>query len=169
MSTKTGIVDTVEVNVTGFFTTHHYLQAEWGDLGEMTFPAFSQSATYIALDGREVVMQKRHWLGTAYEMVEGDTVRGEADRPGLLRRDIAVWFEGQDYSLEPEGLLKMGWFLLDAGGNTLLEIQPRGVFRQGAYLILHRSIELDLVAFAYYLVHMRKQEDAAAASAASAS
>ncbi len=169
MSTKTGMLGTVEVEVTGFFTTHHSLQAQWGDLGEMTFPAFSQSATYEALDGRKVVMQKRHWLGTAYEMVDGDFVRGEADRPGLFRRDIAVRFDGQDYSLEPEGILKQGWFLLDAGRNILLEIQPRGVFKQGAHLVLHSSIELDLVAFAYYLVHMRKQEDAAAASAASAS
>ncbi len=169
MKTKTGILGTIEIEVAGFFTTHHYLQAEWGDLGEMTFPAFSQSATYEALDRRKIAMQKRHWLGTAYEMIDGGIVRGKADRPGLFRRDIAVQFDGQDYSLEPEGLLKQGWFLLDAGRNTLLEIQPRGVFKQGAHLTLHGSIELDLVAFAYYLVHMRKQEDAAAASAASAS
>lgn len=167
MRTGTEIVGTIEVNVTGFFTTHHYLQAEWGDLGEMTFPAFSQSASYDALDGRKVTMQKRHWLGTAYEMVEGDIVRGEADRPGLFRRDISVRFDGRDYSLEPEGLLKLGWFLLDAGRNVVLEIQPRGVFKEGAYLILHSSIELDLVAFAYYLVKMRKQEEAAAAATAS--
>jgi hypothetical protein len=50
-----------------------------------------------------------------------------------------------------------------------MEIQPRGVFKQGAYLSVRAAIELDLVAFAYYLVHSRKQEDAAVVAATSAS
>jgi hypothetical protein len=166
---KTAIVGTIKVDVTGFFTTHHYLQAEWGDLGELTFPAFSQGATYEALDGRKITMQKSHWLGTAHEMIDGNAVRGRADRPGLFRRDIAVQFDGRDYWLEPEGVFKQGWLLLDAERRILMEIQPRGVFKQGAYLNLRDAVELDLVAFAYYLVHMRKQEDAAAVAATSAS
>jgi hypothetical protein len=167
VNSKRGVRGTIEVDVTGFFTTHHYLQAEWGDLGELTFPAFSQAATYEALDGRKVTMQKSHWLGTAYEMIDGGVVRGRADRPGLLRFDIAVEFDGQDYSLEPEGLLRQGWFLLDAERHVLMEIQPRGILKQGAYLSLRGAIELDLVAFAYFLVQMRKQEDAAAVAATS--
>jgi hypothetical protein len=162
-------IEPIEVDVTGFFTTHHYLQAEWGDLGELTFPAFSQGATYEALDGRKIIMQKSHWLGTAHEMIEGGSVRGRADRPGLLRRDIALQLDGRDYWLEPEGVFKQGWFLLDAERRILIEIQPRGVFKQGAYLMLREPVELDLVAFAYYLVHMRKQEDAGAVAATSAS
>ena len=169
MNAKNGMIGTIKVDVTGFFTTHHYLQAEWGELGELTFRAFNQGATYETLDGREVTMQKRHWLGTAHEMIDGGIVRGRGDRPGLLRTDIALQFDGQDYILEPEGLLKQGWFLLDAERHILVEIQPRGVFRQGAYLSLRASVELDLVAFAYYLVHMRKQENAAAVAATSAS
>ena len=169
MSTRNGMVGTIRVDVTGFFTTHHYLQAEWGELGELTFRAFNQGATYEALDGRKVTMQKSHWLGTAHEMVDGGVVRGRGDRPGLLRTDIALQFDGRDYILEPEGLLKQGWFLLDAGRHILMEIQPRSVFRGGAYLSLRAPIELDLVAFAYYLVHMRKQETAAAVAATSAS
>ena len=169
MSTKDVMIGTIEVEVTGFFTTHHYLEAEWGELGKLTFRAFNQGATYEALDGRKVTMQKSHWLGTAHEMVDGGVVRARADRPGLLRTDIAVQFDGQDYVLEPEGLLKQGWFLLDAERNVLMEIQPRGVFKQGAYLSLRAPVELDLVAFAYYMVHMRKQEDAAVVAATSAS
>lgn len=169
MDKKTGMIGTIEVTVKGAFTTHHYLQAEWGDLGELTFPAFSRGATYEALDGRKVAMQKRGWLGSAHEMVDGGVVRGAANQPKLLHRDIAIQFDGQDYSLEPEGILKQGWLLLDAGRNTIMEIQPRGVFKQGAYLILHSAIEVDLAAFAYYLVHMRKQEESAAVAATSAS
>ena len=169
MSGKDGIIGTIEIDVTGFFTTHHNLRAEWGGLGELTFRAFNQGATYEGLDGRKVGMQKSHWLGTAHEMVDGGVVRGMADRPGLLRTDIAIQFDGQDYILEREGLLKQGWFLLDSERHLLMEIQPRGVFRQGAYLSLCSAVELDLVAFAYYMVHMRKQEDAAVVAATSAS
>jgi hypothetical protein len=165
VNSKSEMIGTIEVDVTGFFTTHHYLQAEWGEIGELTFRAFNQGATYEALDGRKVIMQKSHWLGTAHEMVDGGVVRGRADRPGLLRTDIAVQFDGQDYILEPEGLLKQGWFLLDSERHFLMEIQPRGVFTQGAYLSVRAAIELDLIAFAYYLVHMRKQEDAAVVAA----
>jgi hypothetical protein len=78
VNTKGGIIGTIEVDVTGFFTTHHYLQAEWGNLGELTFASFSQSGTYQSVDGREVIMQKSHWLGSAYEMVDGGVVRGRA-------------------------------------------------------------------------------------------
>ena len=51
-------------------------------------------------------------------------VRGRGDRPGLLRTDIALQFDGQDYILEPEGLLKQGWFLLDAERRLIAGAQP---------------------------------------------
>jgi hypothetical protein len=105
-------------------------------------------------------------LGSAHELVDGGIVRGRADRPGLFRRDIMIQFDGQEYSLEPEGSLSRGWFLFDAEGTRLLEIQPRGAFKQGAYLTITGAVDADLVAFVYYLVHMRQQEDAAASAAA---
>jgi hypothetical protein len=159
------MLDEIEVEVSGLFTTHHHLQTRSGTLGRFKFPAFSQYAVYHTTDGRELLMQKTHWLGTAHELVEGEVVRGRGDRPGLFRRDLAIWFDGEEYSLEPEGLLSRGWYLVDASGSRLLEIQPRGIFTQGAYLTITGAIDADLVAFAYYLVHMRQQEDAAAAAA----
>jgi hypothetical protein len=160
------MLDEIEAEVTGFFTTRHHLKTESGQFGEFTFPAFSQYGVYRTTDGRELLMQKAHWLGSAHELVDGRIVRGRADRPGLLRRDIAIQFDGKEYSLEPEGLLSWGWFLFDAEGNRLLEIQPRGVLKQSAYLAITGAIDPDLIAFAYYLVHMRRQEDAAATAAA---
>lgn len=159
----------IEVEVSGFFTTHHYFRTEAGILGELTFPAFSQYGTFRTAGGRELLMQKPHWLGTAHEFVDGNLVRGTADRPGLFRQDITIRFDGKAYSLEPEGIFKQGWFLLDAEGQTLLELQPRGAFKQGAFITLWQPISIDLLAFAYYLVHMRKQEQAAVAASAAAS
>jgi hypothetical protein len=160
------MLDEIEVAVSGFFTTHHHFQTEWGGLGKCTFPAFSQHAMYRTADGRELLMQKSHWLGSAHELVDGGSVRARADRPGLFRRDILIQFDGQEYTLEPEGLFSRGWLLFDAGGTKLLELRPRGAFKQGAYLTISGSINSDLVAFVYYLVHMRQQEDAAATTAA---
>jgi hypothetical protein len=157
----------IEVTVSGLFTTHHHFQTEAGEWGEMRFPAFAQQAVFRTVDGRELEMAKTGWLSSAHELLEGDTVRAVADRPGLLHREMVIEYDGRQYELVPEGLLKQGWFLLDDGGVTLLEIQPRGLLRQGAYVTLTGWVDADLVAFAYYLVHMRKQEDAAAAAAAS--
>lgn len=169
MNGKAQMLDEIEIEVSGLFTTHHYLQTRSGTLGSLKFPAFGQYAIYHTADGRELLMQKTHWLGTAHELVEGELVRGRGDRPGLLRRDIAIWFDDQEYSLEPEGLLSRGWYLVDASSNKLMELQPRGILKQGAYLTIIGAIDTDLVAFAYYLTYMRQQEDAAVAVAASAS
>jgi hypothetical protein len=51
----------------------------------------------------------------------------------------------------------------------LLEVQPRGIFRRGAYLTILGPVEADLLAFVYYLVNVRWQEQTAAASAAAGS
>lgn len=159
-------LDQIEVDVTGFFTTHHVLRTEAGILGELTFPAFAQHAIYRARGGRELLMQKPHLLDATHELIEGEVVRGTGTRPGLFRRDIVLRVDGQRYSLEPMGAFSQGWRLTDASGEQLLELQPRGIFRQGAYLTVTGAVDADLVAFAYYLVHMRKQEEAAAAASA---
>jgi hypothetical protein len=167
MAKEVWVLDEIEVEVSGWFTTSHYFQTRSGSLGEFKFPAFSQQGTFRTVDGRELLMQKTSWLGSSFELVSGDRVRGSAHRPGLLRRDIPLTYDGRQYSLEPEGILSRGWFLFDQAGNQLMEMQPRGVFKQGAYLTITGNIDADLVAFAYYLVHMRQQEETAAAAAAS--
>lgn len=168
MAQKSRTADQIEVDVTGFFTTHHRFQTEAGSLGSFTFPAFSQDGVFRTADGRELLMHKTHWLGTAHELVEGDVVHGTADRPGCFRTDLAIWFRGREYRLEPAGTFSDGWYLLDAEGNILLELWPRGILKEGAYVTLRHVVAADLIAFAYYLVHVRKQETAAAAAAAAA-
>lgn len=167
MSEEAMDLEKIMVDVTGFFTTHHYFQTETETVGELTFPAFSQQGTFRTADGRNLLMQKTSWLGSTHQVIEGEQVRGTAGRSGILSRDIVLQFDGQDYTLQPEGFLKRGWFLVDAAGDTLVEIQPRGILRQGADLILLEAVDADLVAFAYYLYYIRTQEDAAAVAATS--
>lgn len=166
MARETGAVDVIEVSVAGFFTTHHYFETEAGSWGELTFPAFSDHGTFRTAHGRELMMRKIHWLGTAHELLERETVRGTADRRGLFHREMVIRFDGLEYLLEPAGLFSQGWYLVDVLGNRLLEIQPRGIFGQGACLMLPTTLNADLVAFAYYLVHVRRQEDTVVVAAA---
>lgn len=165
---ETWMEDKIEVDVSGLFTTHHRFETKAGAWGRLKFPAFSDHGVFRSADGRELVMRKVHWLGSSHELVEGNVVRGTADRRGLLHREMVIQFRGQEYLLQPEGLLSQGWYLTDAVGNVLIQTQPRGILRQGAYLTITGPVDADLVAFAYYLVYMRGQEDAAAVAATSA-
>ena len=167
MSQDTWMIDEIEVDVSGFFTTHHHFDTKTGTLGKFTFPAFAMHGIFHTADRRELVMQKTSWLGNAHEVVDGEMIRGTADRPSLLSREFVIQFDGREYRLEPEGLFSRGWYLTDTQGATLLEIQPRGILKQGAYLTITGTVDGDLVAFNYYLVHMRQQEETAAAAAAS--
>jgi hypothetical protein len=155
----------VEVGVSGFFTTHHCFDSEAGLLGELELPAFSDYGVFHATSGRELLLHKVHWLGSAHEVSEGGIVRGTADRRGVFDVDMALHFDGREYTLQAAGLLSQGWYLCDHAGYQLLEIQPRGILRKGAILTLFDVIDTGLVAFAYYLVHVRWQEGAAVIAA----
>jgi hypothetical protein len=166
MTKQIWTIGEIEVDVTGHFTTHHYLRTKSGTFGEITFQAFAQEATWCTPDGHELRMHKTHWLGSSHELVENGIVRGKADQPGFFRQDLAIEFDGQPYSLEPEGFLRQGWHLFNAKRYELLAIRPRGMFRQGAYLTITDSVDADLATFAYYLYYVREQEMAAAGAAA---
>lgn len=169
MPYESGLLGEIEVEIFGFFTTHHAFRVGTGSWGELTCPAFREEATFRWEDGSELVMRKAHWLGTAYEMLEGESVRGTADRRGFFSRDFLIDLDGQAYLLAPEGWLEKSWHLTDAVGQTLLEIRPRGIMRQGAYMTSIGRLNRALVVFAYYLVFMRGQEDTAAVAAVSSS
>ena len=167
MTQETWMIDEIQVRVSGFFTTHHHLHSELGTLGKFKFPAFAQSATYRASDGRELLMHKSHWLSTSYELVEGEIVRGTADRSSLFDRGVVLQLDGRQYRLDPTGWLSRDWRLVDHNGNELLEIQLLGLLSRDARMVVKGIIvEPDLIAFAYYLFYMRYQEEAAAGAAA---
>ena len=60
MTEKSLEIGEIEVTVSGLFTTHHTFETAAGVLGEFTFPAFSQCATFKARGGYELLMQKTH-------------------------------------------------------------------------------------------------------------
>jgi hypothetical protein len=157
----------IEVGVSGAFTTRHHLRTETGTLGELTLPAFRTGGVFRAGDGRELTVHRTSWWRGWHELREDETLLGTARPRGFWRRQMVVHLGVQEYVLQPAGFWTRSYSLVDAVGRTLLEIRPRGVFRRGAYLAVMAPVDVDLLIFAYYLVHTRWQEDAAAAGAAS--
>ena len=169
MAQKALITDEVQVTVSGFFTTHHSLETVTGGLGELTLPAFSKGGVFRSGDGRELTVERTSWWRGWHELREDGVVMGTARPRGFWQRTMSVGFRGAMYELVPAGFWSRGWHLVDEAGTALLEIQPRGVFRRGAYLTVLGSVNADLLVFVYYLVNVRWQEQAAAASAAAGS
>ncbi len=165
MPAEPRLFDEIEVTVSGFFTTRHRFATDARLLGEFTFPAFASYASFQTAEGRELLMRKVHWLGAAHELVEGESVLGTADRQSLFGREIAISYGAREYRLAPEGFLSQGWCLTDDEGKLLIELQPRGILSQGFLLMTGGLVDIELLAFAYYLVQVRRQEDSAAVAA----
>ena len=169
MTQEEWTADEVEVVVSGFFTTHHYFQTATGDLGELMLAAFSKGGVFRSADGRELVVERTSWWRGWHELREDGIVLGTARPQSFWRLTMSVGFRGAMYELAPASFWSQGWCLVDGDGTALLEIRPRGVFRRGAYLTIMEPLNVDLLAFAYYLVNTRWQEHSAAAGAAAGS
>ena len=161
--------DEIEVDVAGFFTTHHLMLTPAKVFGELTLPAFRRRGLFRSADGRELIVERTSWWRGWHEMRENGIVLGTARPLGFWRRAMSVGLRGQMYELVPAGFWSRGWYLVDGAGTMILEIQPRGLFRRGAYMVIKGRVDADLPVFAYYLVNVRWQEQAAAASAAAGS
>jgi hypothetical protein len=161
------VADAIQVTVSGVFNTRHTLEVEAGSLGELTYFPFRSSGVFQAADGRELAMRKTNWWRRWYELREGETVLGNARPRGFFRREIMVQFKDQKYMLKPASFWNRCWYLTNNEGAMLLEVCPRGFFRRGAYLTILDTVDVALLVFTYYLVHMRWQEQSAAVAAAS--
>lgn len=167
MSRTTEGTTEMRVVCTGFLTTHHRFWLGDRALGELIMPAFRQGNVFRAGNGQDRVMRQPHWLSAEHEMCQGDRVRARAQGPGLLSSSVKIEFEGQTYILEPAGFLSEKWRLVDAHDRALLSVEPQGCLRREVRLYMPPGIELDLdlVVFAYYLVHVCREETAAACAA----
>ena len=157
----------VEILVSGLWNTSHHLQTAGESLGLLVLPAFRRGGVFHSVDGRELVAERTRWWRRWHELREGAVVLGSAAPRAIWGWSLEVMFGSQAYVLEPAGILTRAWRLLDERGDPLLEISPRGIFRRGAVVTILAEVPVDLVAFTYYLVFTRWQEQAAATAAAS--
>jgi hypothetical protein len=162
--------DEIEADVRGAFTTHHRLHAASGELGTLTLPAFSYRGIFRFVDGKEIVVERTSWWRGWHEMRVDGIVVGTARPVGFWRQKMSIGFRGQVYELVSVNWWGRGWRLLEDGDDdrAVIEVQPRGVLRRGAYLQSFVPVPTDLLVFVYYLVNARWQEQASAAAASSA-
>lgn len=161
------VADQIEVVVSGFLTTRHDMGTPAGPLGELTLPAFRMGGLFRGADGGEIEVRQPSWWKSEHELRQGEALLAVAWPRGFFQQQIEVRFGDQVYMLDRASFWNRSWRLVDAQGRALLEIEPRGIFRRGAYLKVLGEVELPLLVFAYYLIHKRWETEAAAAAAAS--
>jgi hypothetical protein len=159
----------IEVDIWGFFTTHHRMLTETEVLGELTLSAFSSGGVFQAADGRELVVEKTSWWRGWHELRENGVVVGSARPLGFWERTMSVGFRGKMYELVPAGFWSSSWNLLDESGAVVVKVRRWGFFRQKVGLTIQGPVHSDLLVFVYYLANVRWQEQAAAAAAAAGS
>ncbi|MCX7682815.1 MAG: hypothetical protein N2508_12775 [Anaerolineae bacterium] len=165
MAQETWNADEIEVTVRGLFTTHHLFQTARGTLAELVFPFFSLRSILHTADGRQLLARRVSLWRTRHELRDGDTVLATAQPLSFWSRGWAIRFGSQEYLLKPTDFWANRWQLSDEVGSVLLQLSSRGVFRRSAHLTVSGEIDADLLAFAYYLVQVRQEEQAAGASA----
>jgi hypothetical protein len=116
-----------------------------------------------------LVVEQISWWRGWHELREDGIVLGTARPLGFWRQKMSVGFRGEMYELVPASFWARSWLLTDGTERELIDVQPRGVFRRGAYLTILAPIHTDLLVFVYYLVNVRWQEQSAAAAAAAGS
>jgi hypothetical protein len=164
MSPETIAVDRIEVIPSGFFTVQYAFQSPAGVLGVLTVPAFREGTIFRDADGLEWKMRRRGFWRVRYEM-EPEGGPGAVARPrGFWQSALEIAFRDRLCLLEPIGKWSDKW-RLSAEGVPLLELRRRGALRQGLIVEVLGPVEVELIAFACYLVLTRWREHAAAAAA----
>ena len=168
MDWKEGVRGEIGVLAWGWFTTHHQMSLGESILGELTLPALSSGGVFHYADGRELEMEKTSWWKGWHELRENDIVVGSARPLGFWGQRISVRYRGKMYELGAAGFWGDRWHLVDESGTVLVEICRQGFLRQKVAMTVHLEVQSDLLVFAYYLAHVRWQEQAVAVSAAAA-
>jgi len=158
--------DEIVVEASGFFTTEHVFRSAAGTLAVLRVPAGMSGGSYKTGGGREVTIRRSGCLSRSYELTDDGVGRGGAVPRGTFKQGYVLRFDGQELELVPEGFFRQGWRLVDAGGQDVLYLELRGVFKRGARLTAPYPIEFPLAVLAYYLYQVIQQETAAVAATA---
>lgn len=166
MIAEVNTVQEIEVLVEGFFTTHHLLQTQTEVVGELTVPAMSKQAIFVGAGDDELEMRKPSWWKSYFELRRAGSLLGSAGPKRFFSRDVVVEYGTERYVLCPAGFWSRAWQLVDAEENVLVEVEPRGAFRRGAYLTALDQVDRELLVFTYFLVQERWQAETATAAVA---
>lgn len=158
------LADVIEVTVSGGLKTEHVFHAADSALGVLNLNGMISKGVFQGADGVELRMEKTSFWKSEYQLLEGGRIVGRAASPKAFKREFEIEYEGQPMRLKPARAKFRSWSFLDAAGNPVLEIRPRGAFKRGAKIQLFAPCALGLLAFAYTLVARRWQEENSAAA-----
>lgn len=150
--------DIIEVLETGIFKTEHVFQSRDSILGIMSLKAGKSGGIYIAADGTEMSLRKTSFWKSNYEWRDGEILVGGAMPRKALSPTFIIKFQGNSVMLSPGGNKARSWRVKNSFNQELCEIQPRGVFKRGARLLIRAEIPIGLLVFCYCLVIIRWQE-----------
>jgi hypothetical protein len=145
--------DRVRVEVSGLLPRRHRLLAGQTLLGEMAF-GLGSSVSFITAEGREMRMARASLWPAGYRMWEGGQERASA-RADLLGWRVSVTFDGRTFLFRPIHLWQTVWELWDAGDQLVLTVRRTGWGR--AEIVVHGPVDVDLLAFVYYLFIIRRR------------
>ena len=157
--------DLLEITVSGTFKTVHVFNSPAGLLGDLTIKGSKGEGRFVGADQVVLDFKKPSFWKNHYEIQQGITVVGKAHPPKKLRRAFEINLEGGIFNLAPGGTKRRSWTLLDAQGQGICEILPRGGLKRGAFIKIKAGTSLKLLVFSYFLVEKRWQEERAAAAA----
>jgi len=155
--------DVIEINVSGSFKTRHDLWVAGGKLGTLQLNAGKSEGVFQGADGSVLIFKKTSFWKSSYHFEENGKVRDTAKSQKGLSRGLLVESGAKQYQLKPGGGKLRSWQMLDGEEKAICEIQPRGVFKRGAFLHVFAPVEVRLLVFGYCLVSRRWQEESAAA------
>ncbi|MFV1948667.1 MAG: hypothetical protein ACC633_01900 [Anaerolineales bacterium] len=150
--------DIIEVLESGIFKTEYVFQSREGILGIMSLKAGKSDGIYKAADGTEMLLKKTSFWKSNYEWRDGETLVGGAMPRKALRPTFIIKFQGNSVVLSPGGNKARSWRVRNSSNQEPCEIQPRGVFKRGARLLIRAEIPIGLLVFCYCLVSIRWQE-----------
>lgn len=153
--------DLIEVLESGIIKTEHVFQSRQGILGIMNLKAGKSSGIYKAADGTEMSIKKTSFWKSNYEWRDGETLVGGAQPRKALSPTFFIMYQGNSVVLSPGGNKARSWRVKNSFNQELCEIQPRGVFKRGARLLIKAEIPIGLLVFCYCLVSIRWQERSA--------
>ena len=156
--------DQVITSVTGTFTTEHVFNTSAGILGVLELKPSKGKGSFQSAEGNiQYDFDNTAFLKPNYELKENGIVLASSEKRSVLGRQLLIQSQEKKFLLLPGGGKLRSWGLWDNKEQKICEVQPLGVFKRGARILIRQEISIPLLVFVYCLVLKRWQDESSAA------
>jgi len=164
METGSYSADLIEVRVAGIFKTRHTFFTSSQELGTLLIKGGRSCGMFQGADSEKYQIEQPSIWKKYYQIREENEVLGTAKPPGFFSRNFMIDMEDSLFELPPVKFWSNQYYLKDAAGQIMSDIQSRGTFKRGALVSIYQPISLPLLVLTYFLVTKNWQEQNAAAA-----